>query len=115
MKPTPEDERERDQRALEWKSFRRDYYFTQQGLADQLQCSRRTVINIENGEVVFPRPDLLLRFHYLRQRFVYERRRDEDVAEARRLEREALEKEGEARAVSQLAAQQYRVEALFRR
>jgi DNA-binding XRE family transcriptional regulator len=111
--PTPEDER--DQRADEWRVFRRDYYFTQRELTNQLECSRRTVINIEHGALTYPSVALLRRFHYLQRKFVYEHRREEDVTEASRLEREALEKEGEARASAQLAAQQYRVEALFRR
>jgi DNA-binding transcriptional regulator YiaG len=40
---------ERRKRAAEWRQFRQDYLFSQSNLAAALQCSKRTVQNVEAG------------------------------------------------------------------
>jgi DNA-binding XRE family transcriptional regulator len=52
-------------RAREWRTFRQTHLFTQSALADQLQCSRRTVVSVEAGELISPHYSLLARFRDL--------------------------------------------------
>jgi DNA-binding XRE family transcriptional regulator len=67
INPTRTDKQERQQRAAEWKQFRRDFLYSQDNLADALQCSRRTITGIEGGkEVIRPRASLLRRFNALK-------------------------------------------------
>jgi hypothetical protein len=66
--PSPENRKRALARAREWKTFRRDYLFSQRNLATALQCSRRTVVSVEGGkEVLNPHPDLLRRFRDLKR------------------------------------------------
>jgi DNA-binding XRE family transcriptional regulator len=67
-KPSSEDVRQARIRAVEWKSFRRDFLFSQKHLAYALRCSRRTICAIEGGEVVHPHVELLRRFRDLKRR-----------------------------------------------
>jgi hypothetical protein len=64
--PSREDLKRRDQRAAEWRRFRRDHLFSQRQLAEELRCCRRTVVAVERKEVVCPRYSLLLRFNDLK-------------------------------------------------
>jgi len=80
-----ENQRQRAERALEWRQFRRDFLFSQSNLAEALICSRRTVVSVEGAkEVINPHPDLLRRFRDLRLKheaqFASFRRRREEVA-----------------------------------
>ena len=62
-----ESQKQRSERAAEWKQFRRDFLFSQGNLADALGCSRRTVVAVEGGkEVTSPHYDLLRKFRDLR-------------------------------------------------
>jgi DNA-binding XRE family transcriptional regulator len=67
-KPSSEDAREARIRAVEWKTFRRDFLFSQKHLAYALRCSRRTICAIEGAEVMHPSFALLRRFRELRRR-----------------------------------------------
>jgi hypothetical protein len=67
-KATPEEVKASRRRALEWKSFRRDFLFSQASLADHLKCGIRTIAAIEHAETINPHPDLLRRFRILRVR-----------------------------------------------
>jgi DNA-binding XRE family transcriptional regulator len=67
LKPSPEDLKRRAFLALEFKSFRRKFLFSQQNLADHLSCSRRTVVSIEGGVTMYPHPRLLRAFRDLKR------------------------------------------------
>jgi predicted transcriptional regulator len=67
-KRSSEDVRQARIRAAEWKSFRRNFLFSQKHLAYALRCSRRTVCAVEGAEVMHPSFDLLRRFRELRRR-----------------------------------------------
>jgi DNA-binding XRE family transcriptional regulator len=54
--------------AREFKKFRVDNLFTQAMLADQLRCSRRTIVSIENAELISPHYHLLRKFRDLKAR-----------------------------------------------
>lgn len=67
------------QRADQWKSFRRNFLFSQKALADYLHCSIRTIASIESGtEVISPRADLLRKFRDLKRE--QQRMQDSEVA-----------------------------------
>jgi hypothetical protein len=66
MRPTLEDRQRARQRALEWKTFRRNFLYSQNYLASTLGCCRRTVSSIEAATVFFPGVALLRRFRDLR-------------------------------------------------
>jgi DNA-binding XRE family transcriptional regulator len=57
-------EKERQNRAREWKRFRATFLYRQTDLAAALRCSRRTVCSVERCEVV-PQPRLLRSFRNL--------------------------------------------------
>lgn len=61
QKSASDELRERKQRAVAWKKFRRDYLFTQRKLAEMVGVSRRTVQLIEAGKLT-PRPSTLRLF-----------------------------------------------------
>jgi DNA-binding XRE family transcriptional regulator len=65
-KRTEEEIAEREGLALEFKTFRRDFKFSQKKLADTLEhgACRRTIQMIEAGKVN-PNPDTLKRFREL--------------------------------------------------
>jgi DNA-binding XRE family transcriptional regulator len=63
-----EDQKRRAFQALEFKSFRRRALLSQQDLATALQCSRRTIVSIEGGVTMNPRPELLRRFRDLKRK-----------------------------------------------
>jgi DNA-binding XRE family transcriptional regulator len=67
LNPSPEDQKRRAFRALEWKMFRRKFLFSQQNLADVLGCSRRTIVSIESGVTMNPHAQLLRRFRDLKR------------------------------------------------
>lgn len=67
-KPTPRDLKERKQRALLWKGFRRDNLFTQGKLAQVLRISRRTVQQIEAARVT-PHPGTIRVFAVLKRKY----------------------------------------------
>jgi DNA-binding XRE family transcriptional regulator len=67
LKPTRRDLKERQARAVEWKSFRKVYLFTQKRLGDIVGISRRTVQQIEAGKVT-PHPATLRKFISYRQK-----------------------------------------------
>jgi hypothetical protein len=67
-KQRQEELKRRDQRAREWKLFRRDHLFSQRNLCEALRCSRRTVVAIESRETLCPHPDLLRRFRDLKRK-----------------------------------------------
>jgi DNA-binding XRE family transcriptional regulator len=65
--PTPQDRKEREARAKEFRQFRRNFRYSQTNLAAALKCSRRTIVSVESGdEVVRPRRGLLQRFDALK-------------------------------------------------
>jgi DNA-binding XRE family transcriptional regulator len=64
--PSAEDRKQARARAMEWRTFRQNYLFSQQYLASTLHCGRRTVCAIENEEVFHPNYDLLRRFRDLK-------------------------------------------------
>lgn len=55
-------------RAVEWKEFRRNFLYTPNWLAKELECCRRTIVGIEAGKTIHPHPDLLRRFRVLKQK-----------------------------------------------
>ena len=63
-----EDQKRRAFQALEFKSFRRRALLSQQNLADQLGCSRRTIVSIEGAVTYAPHPELLRRFRDLKRK-----------------------------------------------
>jgi len=77
-------QKERRERAQEWKQFRKSYLYSQSNLADAVRCSRRTIVAIESEEVTAPHPTLLRRFRDLKIeheiRFATIRRKSEEVA-----------------------------------
>lgn len=77
-----EDRKKARQRAAEWKTFRRNFLFSQKALSDHLGCGRRTVVAIESGTEVFnPRADPLRRFRDLkRAQEIAEKRYETEVA-----------------------------------
>jgi DNA-binding XRE family transcriptional regulator len=77
LKPTEEDLKEREDRRLEWKKFRKDRLFTQSKLAEVLGLSRRTVQLIEAGKVS-PFPETLRKFQALKARHSSEEVVNED-------------------------------------
>ncbi|MGA7312627.1 MAG: hypothetical protein WBX22_01530 [Silvibacterium sp.] len=66
--PSREDLKTATARALEWKTFRRDFLYSQKHLAHALRCSRRTVVAVEGAEVLSPNIELLRRFRDLKRR-----------------------------------------------
>jgi DNA-binding XRE family transcriptional regulator len=65
--PSPEAVKAAKARAKEFKTFRKDYLFSQKYLAQTLDCGLRTVAAIESGrEVIAPHYDLLRRFRDLK-------------------------------------------------
>jgi DNA-binding XRE family transcriptional regulator len=60
-------EKDRQNRAREWKRFRADYLYSQTDLAGAIKCSRRTVCAVEAGECV-PQARLQRRFRDLVRR-----------------------------------------------
>jgi DNA-binding XRE family transcriptional regulator len=67
INPSRQDRKEREERAAEWRGFRRDYLYSQQDLASAIRCSRRTVVSVESGrEVIRPSYTLLRRFSALK-------------------------------------------------
>jgi len=68
--PTDEDMRRARERAEEWRSFRKQFLYSQGNLAQALRCSRRTVSAVESGREVFnPGVGLLRRFCDLKLRY----------------------------------------------
>ena len=68
LKPSEQDHLRRAFLAQEFKSFRRRFLFAQRELADALGCSRRTIVSIEGGVTMNPRPELLRRFRDLKRK-----------------------------------------------
>ena len=66
--PSREDRKRCAVRAAEWRTFRRNFYYSQLDLANALSCARRTVVSIEGARTVSPRLDLLKRFRILKQK-----------------------------------------------
>lgn len=60
--------RERAERALEWRLFRKNHLFTQKQLAEVMDISRRTIQQIESGRVS-PHPQTLRRFLVFQNRY----------------------------------------------
>jgi DNA-binding XRE family transcriptional regulator len=67
LNPSDQDRKRCVVLALEFKSFRRRFLFSQQNLADALGCSRRTVVSIEGGATMYPHPGLLRAFRDLKR------------------------------------------------
>jgi hypothetical protein len=67
-KPSAEDLKQARARAIEWRTFRRDYLYTQRYLASELACGKRTVAAIEGEEIMHPSFALLRRFRDLKKR-----------------------------------------------
>lgn len=65
--PSAQAVKEARARAQEWKTFRKDFLYSQKYLAQTLDCGLRTVAAIESGrEVIAPHYDLLRRFRDLK-------------------------------------------------
>lgn len=67
LKPTVGDLKERKQRALDWKLFRKDHFFTQRRLASYLGISRRTIQQVEAAKIT-PHPGTLSLFSIFREK-----------------------------------------------
>jgi len=65
-KPTAQDRELAKLRAAEWRAFRREFLYSQDYLAAELKCCRRTIASIEAGTVFFPSVDLLRKFRDLK-------------------------------------------------
>jgi DNA-binding XRE family transcriptional regulator len=63
-----EDAEQRQQRAEEWKMFRRNNLFTQKRLAEVVGISRRTIQLVEYGAIT-PQPQTLRRFIKLKRKY----------------------------------------------
>ena len=74
MRSTPEEleQVERNKRAEEWKSFRKDNLITQRKLADLIEVSRRTIQQIEAG-TISPHKSTLNQFLALRDKYRHNR------------------------------------------
>lgn len=66
--PTEQELAAREQRALEWRAFRKNFLFTQVRLAEVLEISRRTVQKIENCRLT-PLANIQRRFFELRAEY----------------------------------------------
>jgi DNA-binding XRE family transcriptional regulator len=62
-----EEREERKSRARDWKTFRKTFLFTQKFLADTVGISRRTIQEIEAGNIT-PHPATLRTFHTFRMK-----------------------------------------------
>jgi len=83
-KPTKQEIKERDARAAGWKTFRREFLFSQLQLADVLGISRRTIVSIEGAKTTRPHASVLLKFKHLKFKHETERHRREGGWAARR-------------------------------
>jgi DNA-binding XRE family transcriptional regulator len=66
--PKPENQRQRNQRAEDWKMFRSNNLLTQKRLAAIIGVSRRTIQQIEGGYIT-PQTLTLKRFAILRSKY----------------------------------------------
>jgi DNA-binding XRE family transcriptional regulator len=65
---TGEDQKQRKERANEWKLFRRDNLLTQKRMAEEIKISRRTIQLVEGGFIT-PQPETLRRFEVFRRKY----------------------------------------------